>query len=380
MANKLFAEVVIAGSYKNLAKSTRGAQKELSKFEQATKKMSGKVKAMLGGLALGGFALVTDALVDMTKAASDDAKSMALLNKQMDNSFKSTTADKKAMDDYLQTVSNMTGVLDDDLRPAMAKIVRVSKNSTKAMEAFDMVMDISAGTGKDVNTVAAAYSKYLAGNKTSLERLIPGLKDAANQTEFLKEKMGGMAEVAGENSPFARLTVIAENFKEQIGEAFLPLATDVADFLASPEAQAAIKDFAQQVKDGFAYLTSPEGKQAVQEFIDKFMTLLENLAITTENVANLLGGGNVFDKKTINPVTGEVQVKGKSNLDKIVEFFTGGNKPETKPNVPTTTLSNNTNINPPIVNVTVNPITGKQTVDIVKSYARGKGLKPSEIF
>jgi hypothetical protein len=370
MANKLFAEVVIAGSYKNLAKSTRGATKELKGFEASTKKMANAVKGALAGVALGGFALVTDALIDMTKAASDDAKSMALLNKQMENSFKSTTAENEAMDAYLQTLSNMTGVLDDDLRPAMAKIVRATKNSGQAMKAFDMVMDISAGTGKDVNVVAQAYSRYLAGNKTALERMIPGLKDAANQTQFLQDKMAGMAKVSGANSPFARLTVIAENFKEQIGEAFLPLATDVADFLASPEAQKAISDFAQQVKDGFAYLTSPQGKKDMKEFIDRFMKLIENLAITTENVANLLGGGNVFDKKTVNPVTGEVQKKGQTGLDKIIAFFSG-NK------TPSSTSSGGGNVT---LQVNVDPITGNQITKLLKNTAGSRGIPLAQLL
>jgi len=290
MAAKMFAEVVIAGSYRNLSKSTRGAKKELTGFEKATKKMSGQVKAALAGIALGGFALITDALVDMTKAASDDAKSIALLNKQLDNSWKATDKTKASINDYLESASNMSGILDDDLRPAFGKIVKVTKTADKAMKAFDMVLDISADSGKDVNTVAAAYSKYLAGNKTALYKLIPGLKTAKDETQFLKDKMDGMAEVAGANNPFARINVVVENFKEQLGEAFIPIANDIADWLAGPESQKAMKDFAKQVKEGFAFLTSPEGRKQVKQFIDDFLTLIREAAALAGVVADLIGG------------------------------------------------------------------------------------------
>lgn len=272
---KMFAEVVIAGSYKNLAKSTRGAKKELTGFEKATKKMSGAVKASLAGIGLLGFGAIVDTLTDMTKSAAADAKSMALLNKQMDNSWKATTKTKNEMNAYIDTVSNMTGILDDDLRPAFAKIVRVTKGPTKAMKAFNMALDISAGTGKDLNTVSAAYSKYLAGNETALNKLVPGLKDATDQAGFLKAQFSGMAATAGGNDPFARINAVLDNFKEKIGTALLPLANDFADWMAGPDAQAAMDEVAKWAKDVFSFFTSPEGKAAMKDWYDKLVKLVK---------------------------------------------------------------------------------------------------------
>lgn len=278
MAAKMFAEVVIAGSYRNLAKSTKGAKDELKGFEKATKKMSGTVKAMLGGIGLLGFGMITDTLKDMTKSAAADAKSIAILNKQMDNSWKATDKTKTEMNAYLDTVSNMTGILDDDLRPAFGKIVRTVKGPTKAMAAFNTVMDISAGTGKDVNTVAQAYSKYLAGNKTSLEKLVPGLKNATDQAGFLKTQFAGMAETAGANDPFARINAVMDNFKEKVGTALLPFANKFADWLAGPDAQAAMDSVAQWATDVFSFFTSPEGQAAIKDWYDKIAALVKKVA------------------------------------------------------------------------------------------------------
>jgi hypothetical protein len=275
MANKLFAEVVIAGSYKNLKKSTEGAKKELNIFEKNAKKISGAISAAFAGIALAGITALADAIVDMTKAASEDAKSMALLNKQMDNSFKATQKQKDEMNAYIDSMSNMSGIADDDLRPAMSKLIAVSKNVGKAQKSFAMVMDISAGTGKDLNVVAQAYSKYLGGNKTALDKLVPGLKDADDKMAFLQSRYQGMAKIAGENDPFARINVVLDNFKEKIGTSFLPLINGLADWLASDDAQKAMDNFAKKVQDMVSYLTSPEAQLVFKQWMDDLKVIIQ---------------------------------------------------------------------------------------------------------
>jgi len=366
MAAKMFAEVVIAGSYKNLAKSTRGAKGELNSFEKATKKMSGAVKGALAGIALGGFALVTDAIIDMTKAASDDAKSMALLNKQMESSFNATTEDQKAMEDYLQTVSNMSGILDDDLRPAMGKIVRASKNSTQAMKSFDVVMDIAADRGIDVNTAANAYSKYLAGNKTALYRMIPALKTAGDEAGFFRDKLGQMAEVAGANNPFAKINAVVENFKEKLGASFLPIANDVAEWLAGPESQKAMDDIARQVKEAFAFLTSPEGRKQVKQFIDDFLVLIREAAALAGLVADLIGG----DKKKSQALTAALNTREGSAA---FNFLGGGPTGKFAYSSAESLNKSGGNMFAPTIIVNVDPIDGKIS-RMLKKEAQTKGI------
>jgi hypothetical protein len=274
MAAKMFAEVVIAGSYKNLAKSTRGAKKELTGFEKHAKNISRAIGIAFAGIAVAGLTMVTDAIMDMVKAASADTKSVALLNKQLDNSWKASDKTKKAMSAYLDTVSNMTGILDDDLRPAFAKIVRVTKGSTKATAAFNMALDISAGTGKDLNVVSAAYAKYLGGSKTALEKLVPGLKNATDQAAFLNGQFAGMSEVAGKNDPFARINAVMDNFKEKLGTAFLPLINGFADWLAGDDAQKMMDSVAKWVSDTIGWFTSPEGKAVISDWYEKIKELI----------------------------------------------------------------------------------------------------------
>jgi hypothetical protein len=359
MAGKdtLFAQVTIAGEYKNLARSTRGASKELKGFEKVAKNISGAVQAAFAGIAIAGIGMLADAIVDMTKAAQEDAKSMALLNKQMTQSWKATDTTKDAMEDYIGTVSRMTGIMDDDLRPAFGRIVRATKNSSQATAAFDNVLNIAADTGKDVNTVAQAYSKYLAGNKTSLYRLIPGLKGAANEAEYLKTTYAGMAELAGKNDPFARIAVIFEDFKEKLGTAFLPLFNQFADWLSSDEATEMLDRLAEGVQKVFQWFGSDEGQKAMKDFGDLLLRIADYVADLMDNWDFIAGA---FD------------------FGKNLGFVPAA---PTKPtNMPTTTLPSNTNINPPIVNVYVDPITGKQVTKLLRNTAKVNGIPMSKLL
>ena len=275
---KLFAEVTIAGSYKNLAKSTRGASKELTMFEKTAKKISGAVSAAFAGIAIAGITMLTDALIDMAKAAAEDRKSMALLNATLEKNWKATDQTIAGISEYIDKTSMLVGIVDDDLRPAFAKIARVTKDQTKAQKAFDRVLDISAGTGKDVNLVAQAYSKYLGGNKTALDKLIPGLKDSGDRLGFIDDKYKGLAAVAGKNDPFNLINISLGEFQEKIGTAFLPLIDKLAEWLTSDEATEAMNDFAEGVQEMFSYFSSPENQKGMQQFLDGVTGIADAIA------------------------------------------------------------------------------------------------------
>jgi len=303
----MFAEVVIAGSYKNLAKSTRGATKELNIFEKNAKKISGAISAAFAGIALAGITALADALIDMAKAAATDRQSMALLNKTLEQNWKATDQTIAGVDDYITSISYMTGIVDDDLRPAFAKIARVTKQAGSAQKAFSRVLDISAGTGKDINAVAQAYSKYLGGNKTALDKLIPGLKNVNDRMGFIDAKYKGLAEVAGNNDPFAKINVALGEFQEKIGTAFLPLIDKLSAWLTSPEATEQMNKFADSVGEMFGYFQSPAGQTAMQNFLDDVLAIadaINGLVAEWKQLQPLLdffGGVSDFANKTLNP-------------------------------------------------------------------------------
>jgi hypothetical protein len=276
------------------------ASKQMTGFGKSMKTISNGVKAGFAGIALMGIASVYDGLVEMTKAASMDTKSVALLNKQMSNSWHATDKTKKSVDNYINSVSNMTGILDDNLRPAFSKIIRVTNGQKKATQAFNMALNISAGTGKDLNTVSAAYAKFLGGNKLALERLVPGLKNAGDKMGFLNTQFAGMAKLSGANDPFARINAVMDNFKEKLGTAFLPLVNSFADWLAGPDAQGMMDSVAKWVQDTMGWFTSPEGQKQLKDWYEKAKSLAEQMVRIIEGVSVFFGAAPTGFKENPN--------------------------------------------------------------------------------
>lgn len=317
MANKMFAEVVIAGSYKELAKSTKGASDKLNIFQKNAEKVSKAVSGALAGIALAALQGLGEIFVDTAKAAAADAKSTALLNKQMENTWHASKKTEERVSKYLDTMSNMTGIVDDELKPAFAKIVTVTKKASTAQKVFSLAMDVSAGTGKDLNAVSQAFAKYLGGNEKALNRMVPGLSEAKNKMAFLQTTYAGMAAAAGANDPFARINAVMDNFKEKIGKAFLPFFQMIADWLASDASQKAMDDFAKSVQDFFSWLTSeeikkalndfstwiadafdylrsPEGQKQIQDFIDKTIELANSILGVVDSLKQLKPLADLF--------------------------------------------------------------------------------------
>jgi hypothetical protein len=143
------------------------------------------------------------------------------------------------------------------------------------MKMLKLSLDIAAKSGKDLNGVSQAMAKFLGGNKTALDRMIPGLKNADDKMKFLRDNYAGFAEIAGKNDPFGRINVVVENFKEKLGLAFLPIANNVADWLAGPDAQKAMDGIAKWVQDTFSWFTSPEAAAMFQEWYNNALVLFD---------------------------------------------------------------------------------------------------------
>jgi hypothetical protein len=274
----------ISNWQKNLEKSS----KQMAGFGKSMKTISNGVKAAWAGIALVGISSVYDAIVDVTKAAADDQKSQALLNAQMKKTWGGSEQLNKSIDAQIDVMSNATGVLDDKIRPALIRIAGVTKSPAKGMKALKLSLDIAAKSGKDLNAVSMAMAKFLGGNKTALDRMIPGLKDSGDRMKFLKDNYSGFAEIAGKNDPFGRINVVVENFKEKLGLAFLPIANNIADWLAGPEAQKSLNGIATWVQDTFKWFTSPEAAAMFADWYEKAKMLLTTVVSMVEGLQAFL--------------------------------------------------------------------------------------------
>jgi hypothetical protein len=246
----LVLNVEILGQFANLTKATTGAQTELQTMNARAANVS---KAMTRAfLAIGvGFSLrsIVHELETATKAAVDDNKSQELLANAMRNTVKANDEQIASVETSITKLSLQGAIMDDQLRPAYATLLRATKDTTEATSMLHLAMDVAAGTGRGLDQVTLALAKSLSGSDTALNRLVPSLKGAKDPVAELTKMFDGAAAAAANTDPYARMKVVTDQLQESIGNALLPALQNFANFMASPEGQQKLKEFTKLLTD-----------------------------------------------------------------------------------------------------------------------------------
>jgi hypothetical protein len=222
----------------------------IKKASREFDKLGKGLRNTLGAVGLGiGLAGITNGLKESAKAAVADVKSQALLAQQLRNTVGATDEAIAGSEAYINSLMLQTSIADDQLRPALASLVRATGDVGKAQDLLSLSTDIAAGTGKDLGAVSLAVGKAAAGQTTQLFRLIPALKGSKDFARDAALAFGGMAEAAANNDPFQRINIILGEMQEQIGMALLPTLNDFAAWFASPEGQAKLQEFVDFTTD-----------------------------------------------------------------------------------------------------------------------------------
>lgn len=233
MADRTATLVVkVLADAKQATQTLDSAGKSSSKFQRGLQTAS-------KGAAIA-LAAVGAAALSAGRAAAEDAQSQAVLANAMENSVGASKAQVAAMEDFISSASMATGVADDQLRPAMGTLLRATGDATTSQEALTAALDISAATGKDVESVSAALAKGYAGNTSALGRLVPGLNKAVVAGGDMEAIMAELARTTGgaaaANAETAagkmqRMQLALEETKESIGAALLPALGKLATTL-----------------------------------------------------------------------------------------------------------------------------------------------------
>ena len=196
------------------------------------------VAALAAGAAVGAFAVKL--AVDGVKAAIEDEAAQIRLATALKNTTNATNDQIAAIEEQILQTSLATGVADDQLRPALGRLAIATGDSAKAQDLLNLALDISAATGKDLETVSNALGKAYEGNTASLGRLGIGLSAAEIKTlglegtvKQLSDTFGGAAATQAETfqGRMARLTVAIDETKEGIGAALLPILTELFGYV-----------------------------------------------------------------------------------------------------------------------------------------------------
>lgn len=301
-------KVKILADTKDLVKGVRRTKDELGGIQGVAKKAGGALKGALGGLGIAvGFAAIAQGIIQATKAAAEDVKSQKLLARQLKTTTKATAGQIKGAEKFVETLSNQTGVLDDNLRPALANAVRGTGSLEKAQELVKIALDGAAASGKPLDTVLQALIKASNGNTTSLYKLAPELKKTKGGLDDYAASVKGAAEASAD--PFAKFNVAIENLTEQFGMLLLPYIEEFINYLTTTVVPAVSKfledvanpktkvgEFWQKAKDAVGKLVkaiariveSPLGQWILETFSTLTLAALEKAAQLIEAVAAAL--------------------------------------------------------------------------------------------
>jgi hypothetical protein len=230
----------ILGDVDGLNKSLATATKDVDTFGDKIGKTSKAIGAAFAAaaVAVGAFAIKIG--VDGVKAALEDEKAQRILALTLQNTTNATKSQVAAIETYITKTALATGVTDDQLRPAFARLVRSTKDTEDAQKLLSLALDISAATGKPLEAIANSLSKGYDGNTNALGKLGLGIdqsilktKDFNKVYDSLRTSFDGFSkqESVSFQGQLNRVNVAFDEAKETIGFAFLPMLQTLLNFI-----------------------------------------------------------------------------------------------------------------------------------------------------
>ena len=240
MAGSRTLKLTILGDVDNLNKSLKTATKDVETFGDKMGKVGKVVGAAFVAAAAAAGAYAVKIGIEGVKAAIEDEKAQTQLALALENATGATKQQIAATEQSILQMSLASGVADDQLRPALARLVRSTGDITQAQDLLTTALDVSTATGKPLETVANALGKAYDGNTAALGKLGIGLSSAELKTmnftqvqSKLTDLFGGAAARNADTyaGRIARMQVAFDEAKETIGFALLPILEKVINFI-----------------------------------------------------------------------------------------------------------------------------------------------------
>jgi hypothetical protein len=222
------ARFIISGLWKD--KAIKDATKSIKGLEKTTSMFAAKTKAayLAAGAAAGYYA--KRALKESIQNALADEKAQRSLALTLKNVAGATDNAVFSAEAQITSMGKIYGIADDNLRPSLARLARSTQDVATAQSALSLAMDISAATGKDIESISAALGKAYDGNTASLGRLGLGVdstvlksKDMDKILTVLRKNFKGFAAQEANTAAggFRKLKTAADEAQEIIGVALI---------------------------------------------------------------------------------------------------------------------------------------------------------------
>jgi hypothetical protein len=153
-------------------------------FKETDKAITGLTKNFKKLAGAAGIGLSTAAVINFGKKAAaafiaDEkaARQLAIAVKNLGIAFETPR-----IESFISDLSMATGVADDQLRPAMQKLLTTTGSVTKAQELLSQAIDISAGSGVAFETVAQDLASAYVGQTRGIRKYNLGITQAELKT------------------------------------------------------------------------------------------------------------------------------------------------------------------------------------------------------
>ena len=159
---------------------------------------------------------------------------------------------------FVATIEAQTGVLDDKLRPALQSILTTTGSVSKSQELLKLAIDVAAGSGVELATVANDLSQAYVGNTKGIKKYNIGLSQAELKASSFNDIQTALNEqFTGSNAAYLDtyagkmdlLGVSFANMQETIGKGLLDSFALLAGDQGIGAATSAMDNFAQSISD-----------------------------------------------------------------------------------------------------------------------------------
>lgn len=232
------ARFVISGLWKD--KAIKDAVKSLKGLTKQTQEFSRITAAAYATAGAAASYYAKRLARESVQAALADEKSQRQLAFTLQEVAGANNAAAVAAEANIKAMSQMYGIADDELRPALARLIRVAGNTTDAFSGLDLALALSVATNTDLDKAVGALGKAYIGNFRSLKSLGLQLdeqkvknKDLDGILNDLRRTYGQFAknELNTTNNQFNKLKVAADEAKESIGVALIEAFMQIIDSL-----------------------------------------------------------------------------------------------------------------------------------------------------
>jgi hypothetical protein len=267
--------------------------KALGKGEKQIGAFSKGVKSL--GKALGAAFSVT-AIVAFGKASvkafAEDEKAAVRLTRTVNNlglGFENTRITK-----FIADLEKTANVSDDVLRPAFQSLLTTTGSVEKSQKMLGLALDVAAGSGEDVTTVANDLANAYVGNTKGLNKYRLGLTKAELAGKSFNEIQELLnAQFSGQNAArldtyegkMAALSVSFGNMQETVGKGLVEAFQILAGDGGIEGATTAMERFGEKAADVLVGTAS---------YVDKLLDKLNSLG----------GKGGGFDWVSLIPILG----------------------------------------------------------------------------